>query len=47
MNEELKTKFKELIDRNEPIESENNWLIIIILLLLFPRKDDKGDKKNV
>lgn len=47
MNNELKEKLKELIDSDEFIETENTWMIIILLLLLTPRKDNKGDEENV
>lgn len=47
MNNELKEKLKELIDSDEFIETENTWMIIILLLLLTSRKDNKGDEENV
>ena len=47
MNIELKEQIKKIIDSDEFIEPKNAWLIVIVLLLLFPRKDNKGDELNV
>ena len=46
MNDDLKEKLKELIDSNEPLEFENAWFIIVILLLIS-RRNNKGEDSNV